>query len=250
MIKVLAALGRGTMQRFNLPFRRWHARRLLAAFVLIQTLAHQSEAKSPPLFDGHSLAGWTQEDGKPVGNGWEVVDGMIHRKAGDKLPGHIITSHDYGDFDLSFEWKLADAGNSGLKYRVRPYDGVLWGCEYQIVDDKKFYSELSPKRSTGALYGLYEPNSNKHLKPPGTFNSSRVVIHDDRAQHWLNGKLIVDAKIGSDDWNNRVRESKFSDLKDFARNSKGKIMLTDHGSEVWFRNFKFTPLSQATFLKP
>lgn len=233
------------MRLVNLPIGQLYALRLLAAVAAIHSLALPSKGESPPLFDGHSLVGWTQESGKPVGNGWEVVDGMIHRKAGVKSAGNIITSRDYGDFDLSFEWKLAEGGNSGLKYRVRPYDGVLRGCEYQMIDDDK-YRELTPRGSTGSLYGLYEPNSDKHLNPPGTFNSARIVVHDNHVQHWLNGKLIVDAKIGSKDWKNRVHDSKFSDMKDFARNPEGRLMLTDHGSEVWFRNFKFTTLSKLT----
>jgi hypothetical protein len=35
-----------------------------------------------------------------------------------------------------------------------------------------------------------------------------------------------------------MAESKFSDRQDFALNESGKLMLTDHGSEVWYRNFR------------
>jgi hypothetical protein len=36
-----------------------------------------------------------------------------------------------------------------------------------------------------------------------------------------------------------IAESKFSDVGDFGRNRTGRMMLTDHGSEVWYRNIQF-----------
>ena len=47
--------------------------------------------------------------------------------------------------------------------------------------------------------------------------------------------------IGTD-WNRRLAESKFDDREGFGANARGRLMLTDHGSEVWFRNFVFQPL--------
>jgi hypothetical protein len=181
-------------------------------------------------------------DGKPVKEGWEVVDGMIHLTSSRSRAGDIVTEREYGDLDLSFEWKIAPGGNSGLKYRVRQYDGKARGCEYQIVDDAHYHNRITPRTSAGALYGLFEPNQEKHLKPAGEFNSARIIIRGNKVQHWLNGRLIVSTVIGDEEWKSRIAQSKFSDLKDFAMNPHGKLMLTDHGSEVWFRNFKFHPL--------
>ena len=36
-----------------------------------------------------------------------------------------------------------------------------------------------------------------------------------------------------------LARSKFSDAPDFSLDERGKLMLTDHGSEVWYRNFVF-----------
>jgi hypothetical protein len=120
---------------------------------------------------------------------------------------------------------------------------MLLGCEYQVFDDEKnAKSRPRPKGSAGALYDLYEPNEAKQLKPAGEFNTARIVVQGDRIEHWLNGQLIVSATVGDDQWNRAVAESKFSDVKDFARNRDGRIMLTDHGSEVWYRNIQFRPL--------
>jgi arylsulfatase A-like enzyme len=192
----------------------------------------------PAVFDGKSLDNWTFSDGKPVSKGWKVVDGVIHRQRGQRA-GHIVTKHEYGDFDLSFQWKIADGGNSGLKYRVRNYGRRPLGCEFQIIDDRR--SNKTPGRgSTGSLYALFEPDPERQINPMGEYNTSRIVVRGDQIKHWLNGRLIVSATVGSPEWDKRIASSKFSDVPGFGRNRFGRIMLTDHGSEVWYRNFTIT----------
>ena len=195
-----------------------------------------------PLFDGKTLRNWTTLDGDKISGGWEVVDGMIRLDPRQNRAGHIITTTDYGDFILTFEWKIADRGNSGLKYRVRRYSDKWYGCEYQIYDDHGHRKDPSSRQSAGALYDVHGPNGEKHLLPAGEFNSGRIVVRGDKIQHWLNGRLIVSTTVGDDDWQTRVAASKFADLKNFGENRHGRIMLTDHGSEVWFRNLKIEPL--------
>jgi hypothetical protein len=187
-------------------------------------------------FDGQSLTGWMTVDGKPAGDGWEVIDGVIHRKPGGKA-GNIVTARQFGDFDLSFEWKIALKGNSGLKYRVRSYGGSWLGLEYQIYDDGSV-KKVKTRGSAGAIYDLYEPNDEKALNPVGEYNTARIVVKEGRIEHWLNGKLIAQATVGDKEWDKRMGESKFADRKDFALNEQGKLMLTDHGTEVWYRNFR------------
>ena len=191
------------------------------------------------IFDGKSLDNWILENGKPVPSGWEVNDGTIHRKRGKKRIGNIITREQYGDFDLSFEWKIAKGGNSGIKYRVRKYGRKMLGIEYQIFDSGKT-SQPPSKKDTGSIYALFEPSPNRKVNPAGQFNSSRIVARGNRIDHWLNGQLIASATIGNAEWEKRVAESKFNDVPDFGRNSKGRIMLTDHGAEVWYRNLKIS----------
>jgi acetyl esterase/lipase len=179
-------------------------------------------------------------DGKPVVQGWEIEDGAIHLKKDGKKAGNIVTTHEYADFDLSFEWKIAAKGNSGIKYRVRSYGGKVLGCEYQIYDDKAAKTSAKSKNGSGALYDLYEPNDAKKLKPVGEYNTARIVVKGQQIEHWLNGAKIVSATVGDAEWKRRVASSKFSDVADFALEPQGRIMLTDHGSEVWYRNFTFT----------
>lgn len=191
----------------------------------------------PPLLAGETLDNWMTLDGKPVTQGWEVVDGAIHLNRGKKRAGHIVTRHEYGDFELSFEWKIAERGNSGLKYRVRKYGRKTLGCEYQIYDDGKTGGALG-RGSTGSLYALYEPASEMQLNAPGEFNSSRIIVRGNHIEHWMNGLKVVSAEVGSPEWDRRLASSKFAPNPEFSRNRFGRIMLTDHGAEVWYRNIR------------
>lgn len=168
--------------------------------------------------------------------GWQAVDGVLYRASAG---GDLYYQHPVGDFELSFEWKIAPGGNSGVKYRVRQYGNQWLGCEYQIQDDL-----VDPRRvhTTGAIYAVYEPNANKLLRPIGDWNRSRIVVYQNRVEHWLNGRQIVDAVAGSSDWRQRVARSKFAPHEGFGENPVGRIFLQDHGTEVWFRNLELTPL--------
>jgi hypothetical protein len=47
----------------------------------------------------------------------------------------------------------------------------------------------------------------------------------------------VTATVGDDEWQRRIGASKFADDEKFGENRTGRIMLTDHGSDVAYRNF-------------
>lgn len=208
-------------------------------FIILQSLLGFAVADDPANpFDGKSLSDWTTIDGKPAPSGWQVVDGVIHLTKDGKGSGHIVTASDYGDFVLSFEWKIAPGGNSGLKYKVRTYGTRTIGCEYQIYDDTGV-KKVEPRNSAGSLYDLYEPKPSKKLMPVGEWNHAKIVVQGNRIEHWLNGEKIVEAIVGDSEWKKRVSESKFSEYEEFSQQPKGKLMLTDHGSEVWYRNFSF-----------
>lgn len=212
---------------------------LIAAFVLVLT---GPLAADPwvPLFDGQTLAGWTATNGQTPGQGWEVVDGVLHLNVADGRSGDIVTDREYENYELLFEWKISPGGNSGLKYRVKKFGKRTLGCEYQVLGDGD--QRPGSKGSTGSLYEVYGPIESKPLKPVGQFNRSLVVVQGNRIEHWLNGTRIVEAEVGSEQWQQRIAESKFHDVEGFGEAQPGKIMLTDHGSEVWYRNVFLRPL--------
>jgi hypothetical protein len=210
---------------------------LASCFMLSAIHSSAQDANKGP-FNGHSFDGWTMQDGRPVGGEWNIEDGTIHLKREKGRSGHIVTVKEYGDFTLEFEFKIAKGGNSGIKYRVRSFGNRVLGCEYQIYDDEGA-KKVAAKYSTGSLYDVYEPNERKKLRPAGEWNKAKIVVQGNRIEHWLNDELIVVATVGDAEWKKRIAESKFNDAVGFGENTLGKLMLTDHGSEVWYRNFVF-----------
>jgi Domain of Unknown Function (DUF1080) len=48
--------------------------------------------------------------------------------------------------------------------------------------------------------------------------------------------------MGDEQWNKLIAGSKFRTLPDFAKFTKGHIVLQDHGDKVWYRNIKVKEL--------
>jgi hypothetical protein len=215
-------------------------RSLLAALALSALCAaplpaQEAPAAGKPLFDGKTLAGWTDKAGKSLeGNaGWKVLpDGVLHRAA---KGGDIFTAEEYGDFELTWEWKLASGANSGVKYRVTKYGKELLGPEYQMLDNDKHADGKLLTHRTASIYDLF-PAQNAESRPVGEWNTSKIVAKGGKFEHWLNGKLAASSDTGSESWAAAVAKSKFKSKPDWAKNAAGKIMLQDHGDEAWFRN--------------
>jgi hypothetical protein len=221
---------------------------------IVCSSAASAQEKTISLFDGQTLNGWVTLDDKPITKGWEVVDGAIHLQVGKKRAGSIKTTRLFENFILEFEWRIAEGGNSGVKYLVvkSPSDRGrrYYGCEFQLLDDKKHKNGRVPRKTAGSLYDLYAPAADqKKLKPVGEFNHSKVVVDNGRLEHWLNGKKIVAADIGSKDWQKRINESKVSSVKHFA-DGPGAILLQEHLSEAWFKNIRITLLPKKEKRKP
>lgn len=192
------------------------------------------------LFDGKTFAGWTGPDGAAPGPGWSIADGELRL---DGKGGNLFSEKEYTNFDLEWEWKLAEAGNNGLKYWVTKVGGKEWlGIEYQMLDDEKHPDgKNGAKRRTASFYDIQAPSVEPKVRKPGEWNQSRVFVKDGKIQHWLNGVLVGEADTNSDEWKANLAASKFKDKKGFGP-GKGRIMLTDHSDKTWYRNIRITEL--------
>lgn len=199
-------------------------------------------AKPLPLFDGLTLNGWVDGEGDPIkAGGWVADEGALHRK--DK-GGSIYTELEYGDFEFNLEWKIAEGGNSGIKYRVKKYDKALLGPEYQVLDDDKHPDgqKREGRRKSAALYDFFKCNDQKQLAAVGEWNKTKIVARGSTFEHWLNGKKVLAYDTTGEDWKREHALSKFNKIKDFNQNPWGRIMLQDHGDLVWYRNISIKPL--------
>jgi hypothetical protein len=192
------------------------------------------------LFDGRTTEGWRgfRRDAMPAG--WQVVDGALTRVAAG---GDIITTEQFGSFELALEWKVAPGGNSGIFFNVTEDADYVWqtGPEYQILDDVGHRDGHTPETSAGSNYALHAP-ATAAAKPAGEWNSTRLLVRGDRVEHWLNGGLIVSYELGSDEWKALVAASKFRDMPGYGRARRGHIALQDHGDPVAFRNIRIRSL--------
>lgn len=196
------------------------------------------------LFDGESTRGWTTADGGTVPDGWSVSEGMITAAAGSK-GGDIITTEEYANFDLTLDYKIDLACNSGVKYFYTKYEtGGNLGLEYQILDDELAEDNQKDNHLAGSLYDILAPSkTRKKVAPPGQWNTIRIVSEGDRVQHYLNGFKILEFVRGSKAFTDAVALSKFSKtVPAFGTVKKGHILLQEHGGTVSFRNIKIKKL--------
>jgi hypothetical protein len=175
------------------------------------------------------------------GDSWAVEDdALCVQPQGPQVD--LISCERFGDFDLSFEWRLPAGGNSGLLYRVTEEYEAAWqsGPELQLLDDSVHPDGHVPETSCGALYGLYAPEGRRSCTA-GLFNIARVSARGSSVEHWLNGARVLACDLASEDLRRRVSNSKFRQFPQFARAAEGHIVLQHHATAAWFRHIRISP---------
>ena len=72
------------------------------------------------LFDGNDFTGWRGYNRADMPTAWTIEDGAIKisgsgmGEAGAKDGGDIIYDQKFKNFELTFEWKVSEGGNSGV----------------------------------------------------------------------------------------------------------------------------------------
>ena len=215
----------------------------------INTLTDEQKAAGwKLLFNGETFNGWQNYRKKGVQVGWQIEDGTI-ACVDPHHAGDLSTTEEFSAFELELEYNISEAGNSGIMFHVQPIEGYAWatGPEIQLTDNAK---AKDPQR-TGWLYGLYKPEIDPKTglpldatKPVGEWNHLRIVISPEKCEHFVNGVKYFDYVMNSDDFRDRVAKSKFGRMPNFAKASKGAIVLQgDHG-KVAFRSIKIRSLDK------
>ena len=192
------------------------------------------------LFDGKTMTGWRAFKSATPPAGWQATDGALVRQ--DK-GGDLMTVDLFDNFELRLEWKVTKNGNSGIMYRVTDQGAQTYetGPEFQILDNAGHKDGQDPITSAGSNYALHPP-ARDVTRPVGEWNQVRLIVNGAHVEHWMNGVKLLEYQLWSEDWNKRVKASKFAKMPGYGRAKRGHLVLQDHGDLVSFRNIKIKPL--------
>jgi hypothetical protein len=230
----------------NCPVENW----------MINSLSEQEKSQGfKLLFNGKDFTGWRAvHSDKMSGKHWNVVDGTMNVSPSDgsETGNDIVTTAQYGAFEMKFEFKLTEGANSGVKYFVNEaFDsggksGI--GLEFQVLDDEKHPDAKMGAAGNRTLASLYDliPSyklDKRFQKKIGEWNQGRIVVYPNNiVQHWLNGFKVIEYERKSNIYDVLVARSKYSKYQGFGAGDKGHILLQDHGDNVSFRNLKIREL--------
>jgi Domain of Unknown Function (DUF1080) len=232
------------------------------------------------LFDGKTMNHWVDPRQKtPPGDAWTIEDGCLKAQSKPRFTEDLFSDQTFRDFELEFEWRISQAGNSGVKYRIqdhvwvprqpgvrekfeaqvergllnriaaRPEKGqdYVIGFEYQLTDDRANSDAKGNREHTaGALYDMVAPSSSP-ARPVGEFNLSRIVARGNHVEHWMNGVKVVDSSLDSPAALHGIetRWSVAPHVLDLLKTQPKKdcpISLQNHGDAAWFRNIRIRKL--------
>jgi len=139
---------------------------------------------------------------------WAAAEGELRY---DGKGDNLCTAEDFADFELFVDWKIPAKGDSGIYLRGTPQANI-WD---------------NPEGS-GALY-----NNQKHArtalinadKPPGEWNTFRILMSGERVTVYTNGLLAVDDTVLENYWE-----------RDKPIYATGAIELQNHGDALAFKN--------------
>ncbi len=195
------------------------------------------------LFDGATPTGWRgfKQAGFPS-RGWKIEEGCLHH-VGSGGGGDIVTAGLFDDYDFVFDWKIGAGGNSGVKYFITEDRKEAIGHEYQLIATGSGEgSSTDLKHATASFYDVLPPSTHSLPRPPGEWNHSRILVRGNHVEHWLNGQQVLSYELDSPAVKGGIASSKFRKVEGFGTHFPHRILLQDHGGDVWFRNLKLRPL--------
>jgi tRNA A-37 threonylcarbamoyl transferase component Bud32/lysophospholipase L1-like esterase len=215
----------------------------------VKELAESTEPGFIPLFNGKDLTGWqglvpinvrknmtpvqyqaaVKKANEEMQGHWTVKDGVL---CYDGKNRNLQTVKDYGNFELSVDWKIGPNGDSGIYLRGNP--------QVQIWDVN---GKNNPKKvGSGGLFNNLKNPSNPLMvadNPIGQWNNFHIVMKDDKVTVKLNGKLVVDHTTMENHWE-----------RGLLLPARGPIELQHHGGQLWFKNILIKELPETPIIAP
>lgn len=204
------------------------------------------------LFNGKDLAGWKGLLKHPLDNPTErakltpeqhaeaqkVADDLMHQHWSvqdgllvfDGKGRSLATTRDYGNFEMFVDWKIQQAGDSGIYLRGTP--------QVQIWDPA---SKVAAGVGSGGLYNNEKGSSKPSKvadKPIGEWNTFWIKMVGDKVWVKLNGEMVVDGVVMENYWDRKTEPNK-------PIYPTGQIELQNHRNPLYFKNIYIKELPAA-----
>lgn len=182
----------------------------LLSIIGLNLTAQHSKGAFKKIFDGKSLKGWTGDS-----TYWRVEDNAI---VGEVTPETLLTTNTFliyekelGDFELKADFKITEAGNSGINYRSEMFPDVPYALKgYQAdIDGKNVYTGqnyeergraflakrgekavLKENESPEIVGSLGSSDSLKSVIKSNDWNTLLIVAKGNSLKHYINGVLM------------------------------------------------------------
>lgn len=201
------------------------------------------------LFDGSSLDNWRGYLSEDIYPEWTIQDDVMVFTPGEVGGKNIITKEKYTNFILSLEWKISEAGNSGIFWGVHEDEkfpeAYMTGPEIQVLDNEKHPDSFVGNgiHKAGSLYDLIGYPA-EDIHPAGEWNLCVLEVNQtaNMARVTMNEKTTISFPLHGVEWDKMVDNSKFKDWEGFGKYRSGHIGLQDHSDQVSYRNIKIKKL--------
>lgn len=189
-------------------------------------LQRPTESEFREILTKNTLIDWKGNPGL-----WRFEDSVL---IGETTPESIITEHSFfiwskeqtGDFELTFEYKISERGNSGVNYRsviLENKEFVMQGYQADIDGNNKYTGQI------------YEEKGRAFLARQGqiTFIDSDNHVHQTGS---LGNKEDLLSYINDNEWNSYMIVAKGNTLI-HAINGRVISVSIDHGNKMRKKGF-------------
>ena len=166
-------------------------------YVSLSECSFAADAQWEDLFDGKTLNGWIQRNGKAK---YTVEDGMIVGTTVLNTPNSFLcTEKMYTDFILELEFLVEPGMNSGIQIRSHSFkhyrDYRVHGYQIEIDTSSRAWSGgIYDEARRGWLFPLKDkPEAQKAFKQ-NQWNHYRIEAIGDQIRTWVNGIPAADLK--------------------------------------------------------
>lgn len=188
------------------------------------------------LFNGYNTDGWRGWRMDSVPAGWGVVAGALI----PTVPtGDIVSTAEYRNFDLKFDWKATPGAHGGVYYRADEKSDAIGKSapEFEILGDSLQGDTRTPYDGAAAVTGVYRDRSGV-LEPSARWNHGEIIVQGRHVEQRLNGAKVLEYVLESPSWVDRVRRSDLAKWPNYGRALSGHIGLAGSGSGVEYANVK------------